>query len=1013
MTTQEENGMFLDPINELRTLAPPQSYHVQAHSQRRIFRQPFRQSPSQAQGNDPMPVSRKRKKPKLKLSFFCTSVLLAMTMLSLVAPLANSVDAADRVLEPIECEAGTVFSEALWKCVPLIDSDIDIIDVPQNDATEEPIEAPEEEVTPTAEPEEEDEAAEEEETPRTIDVLPESTMEAQAETSVVLINKHACPVGYDASAEDFNDLAANCNGDANGIGFGVSDGAAELQSGVTGESVPNQVTFDGLPSGSLAIYEKPGAEPVSSVVFCSTYVDEAPSNFVKMSQTAENQIFQPLNSGENLYCDWFNVPAAATGDVSIIINNHACPAGYDASAEDYYDLAANCQGVVDGIGFGVSDGASEIALQYTGDVFANGVQFENLPAGAKAIYEKPGASPVTSVIFCDGYTEGGPTNIEKMDETAENQIFYDFAPGEELYCDWFNVPATGMGTANLIINKMTCPAGYDASAEDYYDLALNCQEPVDGLEFGVSDGASEIASQATGDVMTSGINIEGLPTGPLSIYEKNATDTTSVIFCDGRVPTDNGPADFEKMTETEENQIFHIIFAENETLFCDWYNVPMMDMGTPTAEGYGDVTIYKWLCPEGFDPTELGADAEATCTEPMNGVTFTLERPGDVPLQSNTGDSIPGAVTFGGQDAGDYTITETYPDGIDQAFVWDCTGGSTPSVHPTPLNTGASFDFTLASEDALVCNWYNVPASDPDSGDLTLYKYVCSGPEYTSDVDCELYEEGVDKISWQDLNPGSYVIEEVGDEPCYITATYQDGEEHILVAEETETVVKVYNCTDPGEVPVTGKPPVEYPNTGAGPAGSSSTTTTTAQQSTPTGEPCRPVSESNRNDEEVTSVATAETIRGATCPRGEVPIAVSVESIDVEAEVEVLETVDGVMQAPTTAEVVSWYKETQRLGETGNIVMAGHLNYWGVPEGVFFELENVKVGDIITVTGDQGGVYEYEVVSVEELPIAEGPDEALAAGDVETLTMITCGGEWDADASEYQSRTVVKAERKS
>jgi LPXTG-site transpeptidase (sortase) family protein len=421
----------------------------------------------------------------------------------------------------------------------------------------------------------------------------------------------------------------------------------------------------------------------------------------------------------------------------------------------------------------------------------------------------------------------------------------------------------------------------------------------------------------------------------------------------------------------------------------------------------------------------------------MNGVTFTLERPGDVPLQSNTGDSIPGAVTFGGQDASDYTITETYPDGIDQAFVWDCTGGSTPSVHPTPLNTGASFDFTLASEDALVCNWYNVPASDPDSGDLTLYKYVCSGPEYTSDVDCELYEEGVDinlygwagsdwalvdgettdatgKIAWQDLNPGSYVIEEVGDEPCYITSTFQDGEEHILVTEETETVVKVYNCTDPGEVPVTGKPPVKYPNTGAGPAGSSSTTTTTtAQESTPSGEPCRPVSESNRNDEEVTPVATAETISGATCPRGEVPIAVSVESIDVEAEVEVLETVDGVMQAPTTAEVVSWYKETQRLGETGNIVMAGHLNYWGVPEGVFFELENVKVGDIITVTGDQGGVYEYEVVSVEELPIAEGPDEALAAGDVETLTMITCGGEWDADASEYQSRTVVKAERKS
>jgi sortase (surface protein transpeptidase) len=92
--------------------------------------------------------------------------------------------------------------------------------------------------------------------------------------------------------------------------------------------------------------------------------------------------------------------------------------------------------------------------------------------------------------------------------------------------------------------------------------------------------------------------------------------------------------------------------------------------------------------------------------------------------------------------------------------------------------------------------------------------------------------------------------------------------------------------------------------------------------------------------------------------------------------------------------------------------MAGHLNYWGVPEGVFYDLSGVKEGDVVTVTGDQGGVYEYVVTLVEELPIAEGPDEALAAGDTETLTLITCGGEWDSNASEYQSRTVVKAERK-
>jgi LPXTG-site transpeptidase (sortase) family protein len=960
-----------------------------------------------------------------------------MTLLSMLAPLASSVDAADRTLEPIVCEPGTFFNEKLWKCVPLLNVPIDL------DIEVEPTETPREQETvdptPTTAPEEVEETPVIEIDPDVV-VTPETRLDDDVEavaSSIVLINKHACPAGYDASAEDFNDLAANCQGEANGIGFGVSDGATEIANGTTGEAVANQVIFDGLPAGAKAIYEKPGAEPVTSVVFCSTYFTEAPSNFQKMDETAEGQIFHDFQAGENLYCDWFNIPLSqdpgtpvAEGESTVIINKHPCPVGYDASAEDFNDMAQNCIGDANGIGFGVSDGATEIATGTTGDAFPNGVQFDNLPSQALAIYEKSGAEPVSSVVFCASYTTDGPTNFEKMDETAEGQIFHDFQPGENLYCDWFNIPATGMGSANLIINKMTCPVGYDASAEDYYDLALNCQEPVDGLEFGVSDGASEIASQATGDVMTSGINITGLPTGPLAIYEKNAPDTTSVVFCDGRVPTDNGGSDYQKMFQADADQIFHI-FAEEETLFCDWYNVPdMPDMGTPTAEGYGDVTIYKWLCPEGFDPTELGADPVFSCTEAMDGVTFTLDRPVLDDLQSTTGDSMPGAVSFGSQEAGDYTITETYPDGIDQAFVWDCSGGSTPQVHPTPLNSGASFSFTLASEDSLVCNWYNVPADDPDYGDMTVLKYICSGPEYTSDVDCELYEGGVKinlygwagsdwafvdsdttdnsgQIVWEDLNPGSYVIEEVGDEPCYITSTYQDGEEHILVAADTETVVKVYNCTDPGETPVTGKPPVTYPNTGVAPAMSLNT----LQDSTPDGEPCRDVAEPTRIDESVTPVATAEMISGATCPRGEVPVSVVVSSIEVDTNVEVLETVNGEMQAPTTAEVVSWYKETERLGETGNIVMAGHLNYWGVPEGVFYDLSGVEEGDVITVTGDRGGVYEYVVTSVEELSIAEGPDEALATGDKETLTLITCGGEWDSSASEYQSRTVVKAER--
>jgi hypothetical protein len=533
---------------------------------------------------------------------------------------------------------------------------------------------------------------------------------------------------------------------------------------------------------------------------------------------------------------------------SVTINKHRCPSGYDASGASFYDLAAACTESPNGILFGVSDGAAEFATGTTGSAFAGGFQIDGLPLAGTAIYEKNVPAGGTSVIFCDGYTadEGGPSNWENF-ETVENQIFYDFNEAPLLYCDWFNlVPSTG--TVSIIITKHVCPELYDASAEDYYDLALNCPDTLDGIEFGVSDGASQIAAGTTGSSAPGQVQLDGLPAGATAIYEKNVPDGMhSVVFCAGMLPDDPGPIDFAKMTQSEANQIFDVL-QENETLYCSWYNV--YDM--PDDGGYGAVTIYKWLCPEGFNPQGAGADPASACTEAMDGVTFTMDRPGKDALVSNTGDSIPGAVQFGGQEAGDYVITETLPQGIASAFVWECTGGGTGWVHSAPLSIGASLELTIAAGDAIICQWFNVPETDPELGHLTVIKYVCSGPTYVSDVDCEIHENGVTfdlltwngsgwnladtrttngsgTINWNNLAAGSYVLDEYGSEPCHATSTFQDGSDHILVTPGEETVVKVYNCTDPGETPVTGKPSVKYPNTGMAP-----TSMTPAYRSYPT-----------------------------------------------------------------------------------------------------------------------------------------------------------------------------------
>src|SRR5262249_59054021 len=140
------------------------------------------------------------------------------------------------------------------------------------------------------------------------------------------------------------------------------------------------------------------------------------------------------------------------------------------------------------------------------------------------------------------------------------------------------------------------------------------------------------------------------------------------------------------------------------------------------------------------------------------------------------------------------------------------------------------------------------------------------------------------------------------------------------------------------------------------------------------------------------------------------PVSLRIASVGIDAKTETLEIVDGGLQDPTTADEVAWYKDTAKLGEAGNVVMAGHLNYWGIPEGVFFHLADVKKGDIVEVTGENGVVYRYKVQWVKQVDVA-GADVAKLVGKTKkpSLTLITCGGQWDGSAQEYNQRTVLRA----
>jgi hypothetical protein len=145
---------------------------------------------------------------------------------------------------------------------------------------------------------------------------------------------------------------------------------------------------------------------------------------------------------------------------------------------------------------------------------------------------------------------------------------------------------------------------------------------------------------------------------------------------------------------------------------------------------------------------------------------------------------------------------------------------------------------------------------------------------------------------------------------------------------------------------------------------------------------------------------------------GVVPVAIQIPTALVDAQVETNEIVDGVMQDPTGPWVISWYKESPKLGEKGNILMAGHLDYWDVGPAVLYNINNLNQGDTISITGEDGIVYTYEIDWRENFETANAPlDKIVGPTDNESLTLITCGGPFDYANGVYLERTVVRAHR--
>lgn len=121
----------------------------------------------------------------------------------------------------------------------------------------------------------------------------------------------------------------------------------------------------------------------------------------------------------------------------------------------------------------------------------------------------------------------------------------------------------------------------------------------------------------------------------------------------------------------------------------------------------------------------------------------------------------------------------------------------------------------------------------------------------------------------------------------------------------------------------------------------------------------------------------------------------------------------GELATPNNIFDVGWYEASGKPGQGGTMIIDGHN---GGPHvlGVFKNLPDLVEGDIITVVRGDDEVFNYSVVESESIAL-EDADAYMAVAakspdpGTESVTLISCTGEWSQQRGTYLSRQFVRA----
>ncbi len=121
----------------------------------------------------------------------------------------------------------------------------------------------------------------------------------------------------------------------------------------------------------------------------------------------------------------------------------------------------------------------------------------------------------------------------------------------------------------------------------------------------------------------------------------------------------------------------------------------------------------------------------------------------------------------------------------------------------------------------------------------------------------------------------------------------------------------------------------------------------------------------------------------------------------------------GQLGTPRNIFDVGWYDSSAKPGQNGTMLIDGH-NGGPHVHGVFKELPKLAAGDIIVVERGDGLVFKYSVVENKTVALDEADKYMSTAmkspvAGKQSLTLITCTGDWSTERDTYLSRQFTRA----